>query len=580
MKIKHGIIICSLMFTLGANAPAFAAEQAETPAPAILCHNGSFTGVKLDNGVYAYIGIPFAKPPVGPLRWKAPVDVDDSQGSFRATQYGKRPLQSILGSDEDPSSAPMGEDCLYLNVWTADPNIKGKPVMVYFHGGAYGWESAADPFYDFRNMAKENPDIVFVSAEYRVNAMGFIDLSRVPDGKVYKAADFKDSTQLGVLDNICALRWVNRNIEAFGGDKGNITVWGESAGGGISSILMIAKQAKGLFQRAIPMSGAANLTIPKGTYERMDQAGAIMEATGCKDLDDLMALSEQQILEAFKQPTERIGLEGVGGVAHLNGQPLRGDGGIVPIDPMQAIADGAGGDIDMMIGTVADEWRYWVREMELPTLEENMQAYYGFMKGAASYIRKVGLASKEDILIDVNALLDIVEAESDEWDAKHPGIWKYTEINNEKTFRMPAIAQAEAHVKSGGKGRTYMYYFAKRSTVAPWIGACHSVELPYIFLNPQNPAITGKVDMELAKRASRAWTNFARTGNPSIEGIAWPEYDLINRATMVIGNDNSFQVVNDPKREQREFLQNAQPRKSDGGGTRRAGKSCTGTDAP
>ena len=557
MRIKHGIIVCGLAFTLGLAAPSFAAEQAETPAPAVTCRNGSFTGVKLDNGVYAYLGIPFAKPPVGPLRWKAPVDVEDCQDNFKATQFGKRPLQSLLGSDEAPSTVPMSEDCLCLNVWTADPNIKGKPVMVYFHGGAYGWESASDELYDFRHMAKENPDIVFVSAEYRVNALGYIDLSRVPDGKVYKAADFKDSTQLGILDNISALRWVNRNIEAFGGDKGNITVWGESAGGGISSILMIARQAKGLFQRAIPMSGAANLTITKQQYERMDQAGALMEATGCKDLDGLMALTEDQILEAFKQPTERVGLEGTGGVAHLNGEPLRGEGGIVPDDPMKAIEEGAGANIDMMIGTVADEWRYWVAEMEQPTLEENMQAYYGFMKDTARRIGNHGSTTASAAQEVVKEFLDLAQTESDEWDAKHPGIWKYTEINNEKTFRIPAIAQAEAHVKAGGKGKTYMYYFAKRSTNDPWLGACHSVELAYVFLNPYTHSASGKVDMELARKVSRAWTNFARTGNPSIDGVAWPEYDLAKRATLVIGNDNSVKVVNDPKREQRELLQNA-----------------------
>ena len=557
MRIKHGIIACGLAFTLGLAAPAFAAEQAETPAPAVTCRNGSFTGVKLDNGVYAYLGIPFAKPPVGPLRWKAPVDVEDCQGNFKATQFGKRPLQSLLGSDEDPSTAPMGEDCLCVNVWTADPNIKGKPVMLFFHGGAYGWDSTSDGIYDLRYMAAENPDIVFVSAEYRVNAMGFIDLSRVPDGKVYKAADFKDSMQLGLLDNISALRWVNRNIEAFGGDKGNVTVWGESAGAGISSLLMIAKEAKGLFHRAIPMSGAVNFTITQKQFQEMDQAGALMEATGCKNMDDLMALTDEQILEAFTQPTKRTGLENVGDVAHLNGEPVRGAGGIVPEDPLQAMADGAGADIDMLTGTVADEWRYWMPEMERHSKEENLKAYYEYMKGLADRISGTGLITKYDPQIDVKPFMDIVQTESDEMDAKFPNIWKYTEINNEKVFRIPAINQAEAHVKAGGKGKTYMYYFAKRSTKDPWLGACHSVELPYVFLNPYAVTITGKVDMELAKKVSRIWTNFARTGNPSIDGIAWPEYDLANRATMVIGNDNSFKVVNDPKRAQREFVQEA-----------------------
>ena len=559
MRIKHGIIACGLAFTLGFAAPAFAAEQAEAPAPSVTCHNGSFTGLKLDNGVYAYLGIPFAKPPVGPLRWKAPVDVEDCQGNFKAVHFGKRPMQLEVPGDEEPhGDSPLGEDCLCVNVWTADPNIKGKPVMVYFHGGAYGFESTSDPIYDLRYMAAENPDIVFVSAEYRVNAMGFIDLSRVPDGKVYKAADFKDSGQLGILDNVSALRWVNRNIEAFGGDKNNITVFGESAGGGISSLLMIAKQAKGLFQRAIPMSGAASLTYTREQFQGADQAGCLMKATGCKNMDDLMALTEDQILEAFLKPSDHVGMVSGNFVGALNGMPLRGEGGIVPDDPMKAMEEGAGADIDMLIGTVSDEWRYWVNWMLKPTVEEKIDAFAKIMEVFAPRFQiSSSMSSDATEPIDISKILPTIQADEDEWSAKYPNLWKYTEINNDKTFRVPAINQAEAHVKAGGKGKTYMYYFAKRSNVAPWVGACHSVELTYVFLNPYVSSITGKVDMDLAKKVSRIWTNFARTGNPSIEGIAWPEYDLAKRATLVVGNDNSIKVVNDPKPELREFVQKA-----------------------
>ena len=244
-------------------------------------------------------------------------------------------------------------------------------------------------------------------------------------------------------------------------------------------------------------------------------------------------------------------------MAHLNGEPVRGAGGIVPMDPLKAMEEGAGADIDMLTGTVADEWRYWLPEMERSTKEENIEAYYEFMKLLSDRISGSGLITKVDPRFDVKGFMDIVQTESDELDAKYPNIWKYTEINNEKVFRMPSINQAEAHVKAGGKGKTYMYIFGKHSAKDPSLGACHSVELPYVFLNPYAVTITGKVDMELARKVSRIWTNFARTGNPSIDGIDWPEYDLANRATLIIGNDNSFKVVNDPKREQREFVQEA-----------------------
>lgn len=179
-----------------------------------------------ENGVLAFKGIPYAKAPVGELRWKAPQPVEASDATFEAKEYGLPGLQSY-DEGEVASHGELSEDCLKLNVWTTDLNMqKGRPVMVWIHGGSYGWGGTADPMYEGKFLPAEYPDVVMVTIEYRVNAMGFSDFSKVPGGEA-----FTDSPNLGILDQQQALRWIKNNISAFGGDPDNVTIFGESAGG-------------------------------------------------------------------------------------------------------------------------------------------------------------------------------------------------------------------------------------------------------------------------------------------------------------------------------------------------------------
>ena len=202
---------------------------------AVKCINGTFVGIKKEN-VIAYKGIPFVgRQPVGELRWKAPVDIVPDDGVYEAYYNAKTPCQNEAVS-EGASLYVQGEDCLYLNVWKADDGRTKKPVMVWIHGGAFEMGGTVDPIYELHNFVQENPDVIAVSIEYRVGVFGFFHLSHLSDGK-----DYPDAQNLGLMDQMMALKWVHENIENFGGDPDNVTIFGESAGGGSVTTLPLIK---------------------------------------------------------------------------------------------------------------------------------------------------------------------------------------------------------------------------------------------------------------------------------------------------------------------------------------------------
>ncbi|MBQ6968745.1 MAG: carboxylesterase family protein, partial [Synergistaceae bacterium] len=192
---------------------------------AVKCVNGTFVG-KNNDGVIAYKGIPFVgKQPVGELRWKAPVNVVPDDGVYEAYYIGKNPCQ-LENRSQVAALYVQGEDCLYLNVWRADDGGTKKPVMVWIHGGAFEYGGTAEPREDGGNFVRENPDVIFVSIAYRLGAFGFLHLSHLPDGN-----DYPDAQNLGIMDQMMALKWIHENVANFGGDPDNVTIWGESAGG-------------------------------------------------------------------------------------------------------------------------------------------------------------------------------------------------------------------------------------------------------------------------------------------------------------------------------------------------------------
>ena len=478
---------------------------------AVKCVNGTFVG-KSEEGVSVFLGIPFAKPPIGESRWKRPLPVMSDDGVYEAYYNGKSPIQTEWPT-EQASYYQQGEDCLYLNIWrNAACTDEKKPVMVFFHGGSYGWGGTADPLYDGKNFVSAHPDIILVTAGYRTGLMGFVDFSAVEGGE-----DFPDAPNLGILDQIEALRWVRQNIGGFSGDPDNITIFGESAGGGSVSLLPIIPEAKGLFRRVIAESGSVALTFSK--KECADFTLRLLKASGARGMDELMAMSEDEL----KKVNEELNL--------YNNFPQR-DGRLIPLDPYAPYDSGATADVDMLIGTNADEINYWVGEVggivpfrfSIPVKFEND------MKVLSKADRK-----------RVYSVLSHMKGHS---------IWRMSEFYDEVMFRLPAIRQAESHSKNGGKA--YMYYWTQPST-KPFHGACHAVELAYVFQNPNETIFIGEpADAELTRIVGDMWANFARTGDPSVPELNWLPYTDKSRMTAMISL--SPYLKSDPLKAQREKL--------------------------
>lgn len=492
----------------GVNSPV---EGEYDESLAAHCKNGTFIGGRAGKAL-VYKGIPFAKPPVGNLRWKAPQPVDDCDGVFEAYYNGKSPIQTEWPS-EQASYYPQGEDCLYLNIWLNETDkTADKPVMVFFHGGSYGWGGTADPIYDGANFVGKQSDIILVTVGYRVGMMGFVDFSGVKGGE-----DFPDSPNLGLLDQIEALRWVQKNIGAFGGNPENVTVFGESAGGGSVSLLPIIPQAKGLFKRVIAESGSVALTFSKEQCQNVTEK--LLKAAGAESMQDLMALTEAEL----KLVNESVN--------DINNFPQR-DGKLIPLDPYLPYENGESAGVDIMIGTNSDEMNYWIGEIGGMML-------YRFTSSVKfeNDLKSLSYVGKRR----VKKFIDSLEG---------PNIWRVSEFYNEMMFRLPAIYQAQEHSKNGGKA--YMYYWTVPSAI-PDRKACHAVELAYVFGNLEETIYTGeRADEDISDAVMQMWTNFARTGNPSTDEIEWKPYDVNDRASLVISDKPH--MSNDVLHKQRKML--------------------------
>lgn len=466
------------------------------------CSNGTFVGQKTGD-VIAYKGIPYAKQPVGNLRWKAPEYPTDSNKIFEAYHYGKAPIQTEWPS-ETGSYYKQGEDCLYLNVWTADNDMRNKPVMVFFHGGSYGWGGTTDPLYDGHNFVQEHDDVILITVGYRTGIMGFMDFDSVEGGEA-----FEESGNLGLLDSVAALKWISNNITAFGGNPDNVTVFGESAGGGIVSLLPLIDEADGLFQKVIAESGSIALTYSTEECQRLTEM--LLDESGAENMDDLMALSEEELMEINAALND------------YNNFPER-DGIVIPKDLYTAYENGGSADIDMIIGTNADETRYWIQEMAYTVPVVPGEFTYSILM---------------PVMFDSNVkrLSDGDKSYVDAFIADQGGenTWSISEFYNELLFRVPAIAMADAHSKNGGS--VYMYYWEYPSAIGE-MGACHAVELAYVFNNLEETIYTGdNIDENLAAQVQEMWVNFAKYGDPSTLENHWREYTYDDPDTIVLDDD-------------------------------------------
>ncbi len=466
---------------------------------AVRCKNGTFVGKKTEN-IIMYRGIPFVgKQPVGELRWKAPVDVVPDDGVYEA-YYN---TNSAFGNPEFETGSmyDLSEDCLYLNVWRSDDaSDNKKPVMVWIHGGAFESGGTVDPMFDCFNLVKENPDVVVVTIAYRLGTLGFLHLSHLPDG-----ADYTDSQNLGLLDQLMALKWVHENIAGFGGDPENVTIWGESAGAGSCTMLPLIEGSQAYFKRVIAQSGAVNLT--RSPEEGIECTNELMEVLGCKTVADLMKVDGEKLLEASA-------------VLFARQFPER-DGIILPEDPFKAYENGAAKGIDFIVGCNKDEMNFFVSSFG----PEGWDTWAAERK--ARLFAK--LSDEEKALLE-SFCNDVEGADFQPVSSMLSQIW----------FNAPIIELSKCQAAAGGK--VYTYYFTVESP-DPVMKCGHAIELSTVFKHPELNADTGRLfDETFSKTMRGMWIRFAKTGDPSLtqdispDGKAheWPLYDPDKKEVMVL----------------------------------------------
>ena len=477
---------------------------------AVEVDNGIFVGQR-DSNLLAFKGVPYALQPTGDRRWQVAKPEPDSRLVREAKYFGHTSIQS-RSQHNAASLYPQGEDCLTLNIWTAADGMLSarRPVMVWVHGGSYVCNGTANPRDWGDKFVKAHPEVVMVSINYRLGLLGFLDLSSLPDGQAFAC-----SGVLGILDQVEALRWVKRNIAAFGGDPGNVTLVGHSAGAGSVSLLASINEAQGLFHRIIAQSGSVAFTSSREDCQSLTKH--VLDATGAKTVAELQALSTDDIIALNDEVGEFFRF------------PER-DGAVIPEDPYSRF-DGFNAGIDMLIGSNSDEARYWIDAMGG---EENFdmatQLWYRYISMSLDSLQRE----------NASRFIDIVPKDNP---------WPVAELLNDLMFRGPAIEMAQRHAAAGG--RTYMYYWTK-ALKDPIYGACHGSEVAYVLNTGRQIKMGDDHNPALAAEVQQMWVNFASTGNPSTPAHYWPAYEATQRATMVLGD--TIKLLNDPLSEQRRLI--------------------------
>ena len=481
---------------------------------------GKVQGKATSNGTVAFKGIPYATPPVGELCYKPPQPPRPWMGTFEAKDFGKVAPQP-RDSSEGATQFPQSEDCLTLNIWTPNVDKSSRPVMVFIHGGGWTGGASSDPLYDGAALSKRG-NVTVVTLNYRLGALGFLYLGETG------GPEYAQSGNLGLLDQAAALKWVGANISAFGGDPGNITIFGESAGSMSVCALMGMPAAKGLFRRAIAESGALN------TLRSTDYAYSVtqrfMAHAGVTDVAGLKSLSVEQIVKA---ETAQMKEEFQAGT--MFGPVI--DGSVLPEPPLHVIAAGSAAGVDFMNGTNLDEVRAWTQA--IPGLDslsiKTVLPFFPMLERA------------------LGPSVDSIEAS---YKSRRPNVTEgdiTMAVGTDVLFRVPAIRVAEA--QSAKQSNTWMYLFTWPSPVNKHLGSCHGIELPFVFGNLKDPGMVKYIGSDppqkLADIMQDTWIAFARTGNPNNKSVpSWKAYDDQTRATMILNVKPSQQ--NDPYSEDRQ----------------------------
>jgi para-nitrobenzyl esterase len=529
-----------------------ALAQNPQPGAAVDTNLGKDRGL-VSNGVTSFKGLRYGastgganrfQPPVRPTPWTGVTDAFES--GPRAWQPF-RPMIPEIG-DALTGSGPMDEDCLRLNLWTPAPDRNGRPVMVWFHGGGQRTGSGSSIFYDGSELARKH-DVVVVSVTHRLNALGYLWLAGLPG----TGERFARTSNLPLLDLTAALEWIRDNVAQFGGNPGNVTIFGQSGGGGKTAMLTGFPAAKGLFHRAIIMSTLADTAITGLEPERaVDAAELLLRRLNltAATADRLLTIPPAEVISALTagsgQAGGQSGQAGPTGDISLRYVPVV-DGKTLPAHPFEPGPSALSADVPMMFGS---------NECEGIPYGNPTDAYWTSEPGTVTELRD---RVKRIVPVDdaqANRLIDLYRTGRPN---DTLGDIAAVMAGDNSALRLSAYSLATRKAAQG-RAPAYLYYFDWRSPVRNGkLRTMHCMELPFVFDHPDKIAFmtgTGADRAPIATAMSRAWVAFARGGVPNHPGIAaWTAFNPTTWPTMVFGSRTD--LVNDPHGEERRALQAA-----------------------
>ena len=468
--------------------------------------------------VLAFRDIPYAAPPVGNLRFQPPQPPKSWSGVRSALDMGPSCPQLIDADPTENNDQVMAEDCLSVNVWTPKLDTRKRPVMVWIHGGAFVVGSSRNTWYDGAHLAARG-DVVVVSLNYRLGAWGFLALEGF-------GGRYAGSANIGLQDQVAALNWVHNNIAKFGGDPGNVTVFGESAGASSVGALLSMPVAKGLFARAILQSGVPSKRPVEARERSARLAGEFLKQTGVSNPDGLATKSMQDLLDAQQHIFNDH--------SDLGTFVPWVDGTVLKEQPFAVVASGRGNRVPILIGTTAEEMRYFSTAEDLGLERKPRSVLMKQLDVAAGPRAQEVLKTYQRLYPNWGDMV--------------------VQIASDAIMRFPSIELAE---QASAFQPVYMYLFTYRSdSTYKNFGSAHAMELPFVFGLVDLPEVivfTGRDPRRhaLADAVMDRWLAFARTGNPTVTpGPPWKTYDKTERTTMELGYD--IRPVNNPLAEQRD----------------------------
>jgi len=486
--------------------------------PVVTTTHGKVEGIE-KNGLKIFLGIPFAAPPVGEYRWLPPKPVEPWKGTKETKSFVATAPQNIipLGPNSPLQPSPkidlslgqqpgINENCLQLNVWTPGIDDAHRPVMVWIHGGGFTGGTGASPQSNGGVLASRG-DVVVVTINYRLNIFGFLRLKDITNGKIPSTGNE------GMLDQVAALKWIRDNIEAFGGDPENVTIFGLSAGGASVCSLLAMKEAKGLFHKAISQSGSAHFLID--IDEANSYAEYLLYHLGKKDDDagTLQTLTMEQLLQGY--------IKTLPAPKGIRGPMLVIDGEIFPELPIDSIRAGSADGIPLIAGTTADEWRLW-QAMD-PAISEMVEGrmFGRFRRMMPEWDMTATVERYREVLSKRGVPITPAEI--------------YLAVMTARSFWIPTTQMLEFHGNRGNPAYGYLFTW-KSPMLDGKFGACHGIDSGFLWgtYNPDFVGTDPRADV-LSRNVQDAWIGFARSGIPNCEGLEeWPEYGK-RRNTMILG---------------------------------------------